>query len=314
MEVGNSHSLSMFEPFQKNIKKRILVRTHSQLEDSEFYIRGWEKMKPLNEIVYKEKPEECTQKKIDLVEASNRFKRLWKSDNVGKLNTELKINTGDLCGSNTSPVKVFYEIYKKQKLWEGNDVDNSDIGIENVDDNYKFGKNQEEKRTWCDVKLMNATHRFARLWTSKADENSNIQVKDVYDGHYCDTNQEEIRTWSNLNFFEGGTKLGSECKTKDVDSSCSSVENDDERHYCNSCPKFYRSKYYLKVHMKKIHGVVPHMCRFCNKVSSTLESFKLHLSSHTDCNSCAVCGKIYKHKSSLIKHLKVHSELKQEVM
>lgn len=296
---------------------------YPELEHSDF-----EEMKPLNEVVQRENPEKRTQKKIDLVLETERFKRLWKSESIGKLNIESKYNADDInCRSSTAntsslKLKASREIYNivgaAQKfviLWKTKEVLNSSNPVTDVDDTDYFIRNEEDIQTSYPLNLIQGGIRLKNVSKDKnikrdEVENTSIPVTHVDETHYFNRSDEEKQTRYPLKLILGRIRSKNVSKEKNIKITDITVQRDDKKHYCNDCPKSYRNKSNLKAHVKKFHGRETHVCRFCNKVCNTLDTFKLHAKSHQDCHSCTVCGNGYKLKSSLVKHMKIHSELK----
>lgn len=78
---------------------------------------------------------------------------------------------------------------------------------------------------------------------------------------------------------------------------------------CDTCQKTFSSFSGLKNHNRTMHGAedLLHKCSICGKCFENVSRLELHERSHSDHRQfkCQHCGKDYKYKCTLQKHLKV---------
>ena len=78
---------------------------------------------------------------------------------------------------------------------------------------------------------------------------------------------------------------------------------------CESCSKSYASKVGLSEHTKINHsGEKPYQCTECKKAFVLPRYLRMHkIATHTkERFKCHLCGSMYKHMTSLKKHMKAH--------
>jgi hypothetical protein len=81
--------------------------------------------------------------------------------------------------------------------------------------------------------------------------------------------------------------------------------------HCDVCSKPFNNKSTLKQHILNHLTTVEMKCDQCEKVFNSKSAFQSHQRNvHESDNSgtCGVCGKFFKHKTSLIKHQLIHSD------
>jgi len=76
---------------------------------------------------------------------------------------------------------------------------------------------------------------------------------------------------------------------------------------CQQCPKKYRSKQHLEMHMVAHTGKMRFSCEQCPKKFRLKQHLEMHLAAHDgDLPFCDTCHKTFHRKSALKKHRKIH--------
>ena len=85
---------------------------------------------------------------------------------------------------------------------------------------------------------------------------------------------------------------------------------------CSICGKLFISKTYVKKHIRSVHmQEKSHKCSQCFKsFNAKFNMLKHFQEQHTGvCYTCSTCGRIFKHESSLQKHLPIHTGYRKYV-
>ena len=90
------------------------------------------------------------------------------------------------------------------------------------------------------------------------------------------------------------------------------VEHNGERFTCEDCGKVYKSKAYLKTHLRDYHSDTKqeYTCVECGKVFNYFDSFRKHVAQHKDGTfECSFCKENYTTKSGLKDHVaRIHEK------
>lgn len=119
-------------------------------------------------------------------------------------------------------------------------------------------------------------------------------------------------------FLSGSQKSGSNKRSKVSEKRYKASGNDvpyerninptkkQKCHKCSICDKEYPYPSYLKRHMESKHRKKIHICGQCQATFNSVSLLNHHISTtHTSGpkHTCSLCGKEYKHKSSLDYHI-----------
>lgn len=81
-----------------------------------------------------------------------------------------------------------------------------------------------------------------------------------------------------------------------------------ETMFCDSCPKFFKQKHYLRIHVETEHlKLRSFKCNVCTYSAASNKNLSRHVKSHgekTECNKC------YKPVTDIKSHLKSHVKVK----
>lgn len=83
-----------------------------------------------------------------------------------------------------------------------------------------------------------------------------------------------------------------------------------QRYECDVCPKTYAYAKSLKEHKRFHTGEKPHACHLCPAAFARRSALQLHIQAMHDVaghRACGECGKKFAFKSSLERHLRVHT-------
>ncbi|CAG0918940.1 unnamed protein product [Notodromas monacha] len=85
-------------------------------------------------------------------------------------------------------------------------------------------------------------------------------------------------------------------------------KNENDLQFCPKCCRKVKNRYWLVVHMDKVHAPRPYQCGQCGKGFQRQDQLDIHIVCHTDkvAFRCEVCGKNLANPSSLKKHLSLH--------
>ena len=82
-------------------------------------------------------------------------------------------------------------------------------------------------------------------------------------------------------------------------------------HFCSQCPKSFREKDHLSLHVTRIHGEKRFECQYCSaafRAKTSLERHRLVHSEKREMFQCDVCFKSFSVERNLTAHKRIHDE------